>query len=381
MAASVLLLVASVPLSAPALQTPEWEVWVIDQADADKGGDRLYVYTPASWTQPAQTVQLGQAASAVGDGAGTRPHLLLFNNMHTHGILANVASGHVYIIRGSDRTVVASIDVGAQAHGAMASPDDRWILAANQNGKRLARIAADFPNERFTWQQDADLDLAALEDEGHPDNAPICPVMYVGNAGKAYVTLRGGGMYVVDTLATPMRVTRSYSREQIAPAGCGGLVAGGMVFVNSGTANSADLYVFDPVTDDLIAQHSTSHLGTDPHGMVLVRNRYLWMANRGFGDNIAIFDVRNQQLVGQINDAGEAPDLMAVSPDGSTVFVTLRGPKPLTGGMSATGSTPGMAVIQVDRNGAGGHRTAFVPIGRQGPDSDADPHGIAVRWP
>jgi DNA-binding beta-propeller fold protein YncE len=376
-ATSLLLLLTSVP----ALRAQDWEVWVVDQADAVNGGDRLYIYTPASWDRPAHTVQLDQAAGGVGDGAGTRPHLLLFNNTHSHGILANVGSGHVYIIRGSDRTVVASIDVGVQAHGAMASPDDRWILVANQNGKRLARIAADFPNERFAWQPEADLDLAALEDEGHPDNAPICPVMYVGGSGKAYVTLRGGGMYVVDTLATPMQVIRSYSSDEIAPAGCGGLVAGGMVFVNSGSATSGDVYIFDPVTDDLIAHMPTAHLGTDPHGMALIRNRYLWMANRAVGDNIVIWDVRNQQLVGTIDDVGAAPDLMDVSPDGNLVFVTLRGPKPLTGGGAAIGATPGVAVIQVERNGAGGRRIAFIPIGSQAADSDADPHGIAVRWP
>jgi DNA-binding beta-propeller fold protein YncE len=176
-------------------------------------------------------------------------------------------------------------------------------------------------------------------------------------------------------------VIRSYSNAEIAPAGCGGLVAGGMVFVNSGSATSGDVYIFDPVTDDLITHMPTTHLGTDPHGMVLVRNRYLWMANRGIGDNIVIWDVRTQQLVGTIDDIGAAPDLMDVSPDGSLVFVTLRGPKPLTGGAPAIGVSPGMAVIQVDSNGAGGHRIAFIPIGSQAPDSDADPHGIAVRWP
>jgi DNA-binding beta-propeller fold protein YncE len=366
---------------APIVRAADWEVWVIDQADAANNGDRLYIYTPGSWVTPADVVQLGAAATGVGDGAGTRPHLLLFNNAHTHGILANVATGHVYIIRGSDRSVVASIDIGVQVHGAIASPDDRWILAANQNGKRLARIWADFPNVVFIWQEEADLDLGALEGAGHPDNAPICPVMYVGNAGKAYVTLRGGGLYVVDTLATPMRVIRSYDKDEVAPAGCGGVVAGGLVYVNSGSATSGDVYIFDASTDDLIAHIPTTHLGTDPHGMVLVHNRYLWMANRGLGDNIVIWDLRTRQVVGEITDVGAAPDLMDISPDGSLVFVTLRGPKPLTGGAVATGSTPGMAVIQVEGNGAWGHRIAFVPIGSQAPDSDADPHGIAVRWP
>ncbi len=43
-------------------------------------------------------------------------------------------------------------------------------------------------------------------------------------------------------------------------------MAGRLVFVNSGTLTSGDLYVFDPATDDMIAHMSTTHLGTDPHG-------------------------------------------------------------------------------------------------------------------
>jgi hypothetical protein len=201
----------------------EYEVWTIDQANVVNGGDILYIYAPESWTEPRETVYLWERAEGVGHGAGTRPHFLLFNSTHSHGLLANVATGHVYVIRASDRSIVASIDVGEQAHAAMASPDDRWILAANQNGKRLARIRADFATDQFTYEPDADLDLKALEDDDHPDNAPICPVMYVGGGGKVYVTLRGGGLYVVDTLATPMRVTRSYAKHEIAPAGEPGL--------------------------------------------------------------------------------------------------------------------------------------------------------------
>jgi len=359
---------------------PQYELWTVDQADAANGGDRLYVYAGGSWAAPTQVVELGAAAAGVGDGAGVRPHLLLFNNAHSHALLANVASGHVYVIRASDRAIVASIDVGVQAHGAMASPDDRWILAANQNGKRLARIRADFAAEQFVYQPEADLDLEALEDAAHPDNAPICPVMYVGGGGKAYVTLRGGGMYVVDTLATPMRVTRSYGNDQIGPAGCGGIESRGRVYVNSGSANDGNLYVFNAATDDLLSSVPTTSWGTDAHGMLVVGGRYLWMANRGVGDNIIVMDTTTGQVVNTIDDVGPAPDLLDMSPAGDLVFVTLRGPKALTGGPSAVGETPGIAVLAVERGGLGASRVAFLPIGDQGPESDVDPHAIAVRW-
>ena len=356
-----------------------YDVWAVDQANVPDDGDRLAIYSPGAWTQPRDSIYLWERATGVGDGPGMRPHLLLFNSTHSHGVLANVTTGHVYVIRGSDRAIVASIDVGEQAHGAIVSPDDKWILVSNQNGKKLARIQADFATEQFSYDPSADLNLAAMEDEGHPDNAPICPTMYVGGAGKAYVTMRGGGMYVVDAMATPMQVTRQYPKEQIAAAGCGGLVVGNRAYVNSGSPTSSNLYVLDTGTDEIVSSIDLTQHGTDAHGMVLVGGRYLWMAHRGEGDNVIILDTQTQQIVGTIPDVGPAPDLMDISPAGDLVFVTLRGPKALTGGASAIGQSPGLAVLLVDQAGAAGRRVAFIPIGNQDPGSPADPHAIAVR--
>jgi DNA-binding beta-propeller fold protein YncE len=367
--------------SAASAQVPNYELWVVDQANVANGGDILYVYTPGAWTEARELVHLSERAAGVGDGPGMRPHLLAFNSTQSHALLANVASGHVYVIRSSDRAIVASIDVGEQAHGAMASPDDRWILAANQNGKRLARIRADFANEQFTYEPDADLDLKALEDESNPDNAPICPVMYMGTGGKAYVTMRGGGLYVVDTLASPMAVMRAYPKEQIGPSGCGGLIgaSGDRVYINSGSASGGSVYTLDAATDEIVGSLSTSPYGTDAHGMTLVGGRYLWIANRGDGDNIVVVDTRTSEVVGTIADVGAAPDLMELSPGGDLLFVTLRGPRALTGGPTAIGTTPGVAVLSVENGGASGRRAAFIPIGSQDESSHADPHALAIR--
>src|SRR5688572_20859915 len=246
--------------SGASAQVPGYELWIVDQANVANGGDVLYVYTPGAWTEARELVHLSERAAGVGDGPGMRPHLLTWNSTQSHALLANVATGHVYVIRAADRTIVASIDVGEQAHGAVASPDDRWILAANQNGKRLARIRADFASEQFTYEPDADLDLKALEDEGHPDNAPICPVMYVGTGGKAYVTVRGGGLYVVDTTATPMAVTREYNKDVIGPSGCGGLIgtSGDRVYINSGSASGGSVYALNAATDEIVNSLSTA---------------------------------------------------------------------------------------------------------------------------
>lgn len=377
---AVAVLVGIVPTPPAFSQAPRYEVWTIDQADAARGGARLYIFDGQRLEsgQPVtpEVVNLDAGATGIGDGPGVRPHMLAFTRDSRYAIIANVASGHVYVMRASDRRIIASIDVGEQAHHAEASPDGQWILVANQNGKRFARIRSDFAAERFTYNRGDDLNLGAMESPGTPDNAPICPVI-VG--GKAYVTVRGGGLYVVDYRATPMRVLRSYTRDQIAPAGCGGARVGEKVYINSGTAETSDLYAFSAGSDELMKSLRLTWSGSDGHGLLVVGGgRYLWMGNRGTS-SIVVINTERDVLAGYITGFGTAPDIMALSPSGSHVFVVLRGPNNLTGGPSARGATPGVAVLAVTDGGRGGRRVAFAPVGDQTPASPNDTHTIGVR--
>jgi len=370
-------LFATTPLQG---QAARYEVWTIDQADAARGGARLYIYDGQRLEtgQPGQpeVINLDTAATGVGDGLGVRPHMLGFTADYRHAIVSNVASGHVYVLRTADRRIVASIDVGEQAHHAEASPDGQWILVANQNGKRFARIRADFAAERFTYSRADDLNLGAMESPGTPDNAPVCPLI-VG--GKAYVTVRGGGLYIVDYHSTPMRVLRSYTRDQVAPAGCGGAVVRDKVYINSGTVETADLYVFSSVTDALMKSMRLSWAGADGHGLLVVGSgRYLWMGNRATA-SIVVINTERDVVAGFFTGFGSAPDIMALSPSGNHVFIAMRGPNNLTGGPGAKGETPGVAVLQVLEGGRSGRRIVFVPIGDQSPTSSVDPHTISVR--
>jgi DNA-binding beta-propeller fold protein YncE len=362
-------------------QASAFEVWVADQGNVGPAeAGRLYIYPGTtvdgrSQIGDPQIIEFGTAAQCVGDGVGRRPHFIEINRSHTHGVIANVASGHVYVIRGADHAVVASIDVGLQAHHAVPTADGSAILVAKQNDKRLGRIRADFTTDTYTYNPAEDIDLGALQDAGHPDNAPICPVL-VGS--KAYVTLRGGGLYIVDTVT--MQITKSFTNAQIAPAGCGGVVIGDKVYVNSGTATSSSLYVFDATNDTLLKTITFNPgFGTDAHGMMVLAGRYVWMANRGNGDNIVVLDATTDTIIRVVSGFGAAPDLMVPSPAGDLVFLTLRGPNALTGGPSARGMTPGLAVLQVLQGGVAGQFASFSPIGSQASDSPNDPHGIGLR--
>jgi hypothetical protein len=79
---------------------------------------------------------------------------------------------------------------------------------------------------------------------------------------------------------------------------------------------------------------------------------------------------------------GGSPDLAAISPSGNRIFVSLRGPNPLSGSPHvATGSTPGLGVIQVTQGGRAGALKSVVRISNidAAGVERADAHGIRVR--
>jgi len=86
-------------------------------------------------------------------------------------------------------------------------------------------------------------------------------------------------------------------------------------------------------------------------------------------------------LAGAASD-DPTPDLLATSPNGSYVFMSLRGPNPLTADPHvSTGSTPGVGVIKVKESGRGGLFEAVAPVTNV--DSSglerADVHALTIR--
>jgi hypothetical protein len=80
--------------------------------------------------------------------------------------------------------------------------------------------------------------------------------------------------------------------------------------------------------------------------------------------------------------AGLSPDLAAVSPAGNRIFVSLRGPNPLSGSPhAATGSVPGIGIIHVTEDGKSGVLASVVRISNKDASGveRADGHGISLR--
>lgn len=422
--AALLLVMSSGVTAAGGDEEAAHEVWAVDQSDTTAdGGGTLYVYpgdSLAGQDAPSavpEVIDLGGAARtlclAQTGTAPRRPHMLLFNPVGSHAILAFVATGHVLFMEAATRAPVACLDVGLQAHAAFPSPDENYVVVANQNGKLLQRILTDFAAGSFTLEPAATLDLAscttangfACQDLSlRPDTAPICP-MIDASSRFTFVTLRGGGLFVVESAATPMRIVAEYDRSTVHPNGCGGVQVGDKMYVNSGggtPANplEADLYAFSPSAfsgtpnppntpaPKLVFSHDERGL-VDSHGAVLTRHgRYLWVADRA-ANRVVVVDTAADVVVKEIDLAGgvsedPAPDLLAISPSGNHVYVSLRGPNPLTANVAgidnAVGTSPGVGVLRVEQNGARGSLQAIARISHLVDGVErADPHGLAVR--
>lgn len=266
-------------LGAPPGNGNAFEVWIIDQSntrdengngsivDSVDSGGTLYIYEgnklngQAAANVSPEVIDLGVAARdlcvAQTGTASIRPHMMFFNEANTHVVISFVATGHVLFLNAVTRTPVAAVDVGAQAHAAVPSLDDTYVIVADQNGKKLHRISTDYSTDTFTYDAAATLELAlGTTPSGfprqdpvlRPDNAPICPDF--DETGQfAFVTLRGGGMFVVDTTATPMAIVAEYDRATVHPNGCGGLETKGKMYIDAGGGTAAnplesDLYAF-----------------------------------------------------------------------------------------------------------------------------------------
>jgi hypothetical protein len=393
-------------LGAAAPTVHAYEVWVTDQSDTGKeSGGYLHIYDGAklaadpSAAKPVQTIDLsgeiGIFCEEATKKAVRRPHMVFFNAKQDHVILSFL-SGHVLFMDAATKKPEACLLVGKNAHAAWPTPNEKMAITANIADKKFIRIWTDYAAHRYWFDPAKDvLDLTAFEGGELPDTAPICPITE-SSSRYAFVTLRGGGLLVIDVTATPLKVVATLSNHQIEPAGCGGIESGGTMYINSGggwpvAPLSYYIYALDLTNlPQSISAKLVSHREgrfADSHGMASV-GRYVWSADRA-GNDIEIIDTFSNLSVGSIDLVTEAnrdpaPDLMDVSPDGRYVFVTLRGPNPLTGdhkeAHNAQGLVPGVGVIEVEQEGRSGRYKgqAIVSNLKDGKET-ADPHGIAVR--
>jgi hypothetical protein len=198
-----------------------------------------------------------------------------------------------------------------------------------------------------------------------------------------------------------MQIVAEYDIDTVHPNGCLGVQVGDKMYVDSGGGTAthlfgADVYAF-PVTGfsplnppnvpaPKVVLSDTSE-EADAHGATLTNHqRYLWVADRG-RNFIWVIDTKTDQLVNEIQLSGRisddpTPDLLATSPNGSHVFMSLRGPNPLTADPHvSTGSTPGIGVVKVLQGGRAGAFEALAPVTNvdQSDVERADVHALTIR--
>ena len=159
-------------------------------------------------------------------------------------------------------------------HMSFWTPDGTKLVIANLGAKLLERIDYDRATDTFTFNKAATLDLVGGRDltalpakadstlpagrvsgeywnyqttyapsgalkEGpvRPNNVVVCPALSSTNQ-HAYVTLGGGGLFVVDITTEPMAIVAEYTNDVIASAGCGGIEGAGFMHINSGVSAS-----------------------------------------------------------------------------------------------------------------------------------------------
>ena len=418
------------PAQALASGKGKYEVWAIDQSNSPglTYGGTLYIWDGHDLERRRhapravpERIDLAGAVTAMclaRTGANpVRPHMLAINPSQTHAIISFVASGHVVFLDAESRAPVecvrSSIGAGGarQVHFAIPSPDESYVAVANQNGKLFERINTDYASNSFVLDVAAGINLATcITPNGapceapalRPDNAPICPIID-STSRFAFVTLRGGGLFVVDGTTTPMRIVAEYDLATVHPNGCLGAEVPGKMYVDSGGGTAAnvfeaDLYAFPvtgfspfnpPNTPAPKVVFSEDVEGADTHGATLTKHRrYLWVADRGRNFHFVV-DTRTDRLVNRIPlmpgpSPDPTPDLLATAPNGSHVFMSLRGPNPLTADPHvSTGATPGVGVMKVRKGGRSGRFEAVAPVTNVDAAGveRADVHALALRRP
>ncbi len=400
-----------------------FEVWVMDQSPTTGKayGGLIHIFHDTTLAGGKHTLAAttevvdlsGPTTALCQSNTGAVPvqaHNIMFNATRTHAIVAFLASGHVAILNAATRQPVACLQmsIGASgmrhAHQAVAAPDGSYILVANQMGKLIERIDANFATNTFALNTAATINLASCQTPSgvpcesaalRPNNQPVTfSIDATGNL--AFVTMRGGGFFAINPRVTPMQIRAEYDAGTIGAQGLASIRVGGDLFTTSG-ANSFRLYRFSlagfsssttsapnqPAPTALVSDGTS---GRDGHGMTVSKNeRYVWVTDRG-GNVIEVFDVSTGTRANTLNMVGAlspdpSPDLLATAPEGDLVFVTFKGPNPLSGVPWGTGSTPGLGIIAVGDEGRSGQLLELRALTNKdaGGIERADPHGLAIR--
>ena len=115
--------------------------------------------------------------------------------------------------------------------------------------------------------------------------------------------------------------------------------------------------------------------------------KYLWQFDR-LANVAEVFRLPSKKHVNTVDLTASGvsndptPDLGALAPHGTRIYIALRGPLPQTGAHAAEGLTPGLGVVELSQGGMHGtlaHLLATAFINPINDTQESDPHAAFVR--
>jgi DNA-binding beta-propeller fold protein YncE len=403
--AAALSLIAVLTVPADARQGPpahaaaaRHEIWMLDQ-----GTDLIHVLDGRKHEEQATIDVSPSALSDAGfqhapTGASTVPHMIEFDSRDRFAFIAATAGGVTIVVDARTKEVVEVLPTGGGSHMAAVTPDDRsvWVAVIGTAGRveggsqRFVEIDLDldaspasFTLGRSYELQDLLEPVEAANGWTYPSFSPVCH-QYDPAGTEAWLTLgpgpEQGGLVVLDLTGEDVEVAHAYDPE-VVKANCGVSITEDRAIVNwSGTTTGDDpdgeWYVFDRSSKEHLDTRDAH--GTDAHGLRLSPDgSTYWMVNR-VTDNALLVDAASLEVVATIPEVAPTPDILDFSPDGSTVYITQRGPNPRSGAHLAVGHDPGIAVIDTATTE---RRTTLRPATIRDTDGNVlnDVHGVGVR--
>ena len=120
----------------------------------------------------------------------------------------------------------AKVYLGTNSHG-------NSMIGSVTGGYDMVNAFNDLTPQGFCKENGCEAGVDS-EQGGRANNVVICPI--VSDNDNAYVTFGGGGLFVVDTQATPMTILGEYDNQVVNGAGCGGVQAGDQMWLNAGVS-------------------------------------------------------------------------------------------------------------------------------------------------
>ena len=355
-------------LAASAAAAQDYEIWALDQ-----GTHVLHIFDTE--LEEIATLDLGEAGVRV-------PHMIDFTSDGAYAFIASTGSHDITVIDAETREIVESFDTGPRTHAATVLPDDSAVIAAvigdadtYRDGK-LVEITIDGEGgfEIGRELMIADDPMFEQNEARFNDVAAICHE-YSADGRYAFVTLgpglQDGGLVVADTES--FELVELWGPEELqVNCGTAPTVDHSHMFLTGGGPETGVYYAIDMETLDVV--HEGDSRGVDAHGIWAVPDgSEMWLVNR-VSDNVVLIDPETFEITEEFPEGfGETPDIVAMAPDSSRTYITLRGPNPVSAPHVAEGTTPGFSVVDI----ANRELVEIVQPAADNPDSDF--HGIATR--